>query len=114
MTTPPVVLSARNLHKEFRVLAPNRLGKERFVAVEDVSFELVEGGSLAVVGESGSGKSTCARMVMGLERPDSGSVELGGVPVSAHRKRDRSRWCSKIRRAPSTRGRPSLPRWPSA
>ena len=90
MTTPPVVLSARNLHKEFRVLAPNRLGKERFVTVEDVSFELVEGGSLAVVGESGSGKSTCARMVMGLERPDSGSVELGGVPVSAHRKRGRT------------------------
>ena len=37
-------------------------------ALNDVSFELFPGESLALVGESGSGKSTCARTLCGLNR----------------------------------------------
>ncbi|MGV9773411.1 ABC transporter ATP-binding protein [Streptosporangium sp. NPDC003464] len=48
------------------------------VAVDDVSFSLRPGGSLAVVGESGSGKTTTARMLVGLERPDAGRIHVGG------------------------------------
>jgi peptide/nickel transport system ATP-binding protein len=43
-----------------------------------VSFELYAGQSLGVVGESGSGKSTLARLVMALEPPSAGRVEMLG------------------------------------
>ena len=49
------------------------------VAVGGVSFELREGGSLAIVGESGSGKTTIARILVGLERATAGSITFGGV-----------------------------------
>ena len=49
-------------------------------AVRDVSFVVPVRGSLGLVGESGSGKSTTARMLVGLERPDSGTVRIGGTP----------------------------------
>jgi ABC-type glutathione transport system ATPase component len=47
-------------------------------AVDDVSFVLPEGGSLAIVGESGSGKTTVARMLTGLERPTAGTITACG------------------------------------
>ena len=47
-------------------------------AVDDVSFSLVEGEVLGLVGESGSGKTTLGRCIMGLYRPDSGSITFRG------------------------------------
>ncbi|WP_017933323.1 dipeptide ABC transporter ATP-binding protein [Nocardioides sp. Iso805N] len=47
-------------------------------ALDGVSLEVAQGESVAVVGESGSGKTTLARCVVGLEHPDSGSIELAG------------------------------------
>jgi len=66
MTEP--VLETRNLRKDF--------GGHR--AVDDVSFTLAAGRSLAIVGESGSGKTTVARMIVGLERPTSGTIAACG------------------------------------
>jgi peptide/nickel transport system ATP-binding protein len=51
-------------------------------AVDDVSFRLRRGTTLAVAGESGSGKSTVARMVLGLLQPSSGTVIFDGSDVS--------------------------------
>jgi ABC-type glutathione transport system ATPase component len=62
------ILVVEDLRKEFGPV----------VAVDDVSFSIVEGGSMAIVGESGSGKTTIARMIVGLLRPTSGRVEACG------------------------------------
>jgi peptide/nickel transport system ATP-binding protein len=51
-------------------------------AVDDVSFRLRRGTTLAIAGESGSGKSTLARMVLGLLQPSSGTVIFDGLDVS--------------------------------
>lgn len=49
-----------------------------YPVVNDVSFSVRPGGSLAIVGESGSGKTTTARMLVGLERPDTGRILVDG------------------------------------
>ncbi|MFD4668621.1 ABC transporter ATP-binding protein [Lentzea sp. NPDC058450] len=60
-------------------------------AVDDVSFTLAAGRTVALVGASGSGKSTIARMIARLSRPTSGEIRLtdaGGDPVPGRRYRD--------------------------
>ena len=52
-------------------------------AVRDVTLSLKQGETLAIVGESGSGKSTLARMVVGLETPTSGEMQIAGKDASA-------------------------------
>ncbi|MDO4565005.1 MAG: sugar ABC transporter ATP-binding protein [Clostridia bacterium] len=52
------------------------------VAVNDVSFEVLEGEVLALLGENGAGKSTMSKMICGVEKPDSGKILLDGKAVS--------------------------------
>jgi peptide/nickel transport system ATP-binding protein len=77
------VLMVEGLRKEFGST----------VAVDDVSFSLPQGGSLAIVGESGSGKTTIAKMIVGLERPSAGTIRACGEDRStpARSTRDRRR-----------------------
>jgi peptide/nickel transport system ATP-binding protein len=51
-------------------------------AVDEVSFEVHKGMTLALVGESGCGKSTVARLIVGLYAPSRGRIEFDGVEIS--------------------------------
>ena len=53
------------------------------VAVDDVSFEVGAGRVTGFVGPNGAGKSTTMRMMVGLTRPDTGTVDYAGVPYTA-------------------------------
>lgn len=75
MTTRPL-LEVRNLVVEYGS------GEHAYRAVDDVSFSVPAGGSLAVVGESGSGKSTIAKALVRLLRPTAGEVLLDGVDLA--------------------------------
>ncbi|MEL6234263.1 MAG: ABC transporter ATP-binding protein [Pseudomonadota bacterium] len=58
--------------------------------LEDVSFDVYPGMTVAVVGESGSGKSTTARCITGLLPPTSGEILFNGKPLpTSYQKRDR-------------------------
>lgn len=69
------LVEVSELHRVFSM----RRSKTGVTAVNKVSFTIEAGEAVGLVGESGSGKSTIARILMGLERSDSGSVLINGV-----------------------------------
>ena len=66
------VLSCRGVSKSFMGVA----------ALRDVSLGVDEGEILGIIGPNGSGKTTLFNILSGIERPDSGAVELGGEMVT--------------------------------
>ncbi len=78
--TAPPLLEVQGIGKAYA--GP---GGSRRTAVDGVSFALRKGTTLGIVGESGSGKSTVARIALGVEFPDTGSVLLHGRTWDQHR-----------------------------
>src|SRR2546430_1051527 len=84
------LLSVQNLKKHFPVtkglLLMKTIGWVK--AVDDISFTLQQGETLALVGESGRGKTTTAKLILRLEQPTSGEVLMDGKDVHALRGND--------------------------
>lgn len=70
------LLRCEDLSKTFKLS-----GGRQLRAVNGVSLAVEPGETLAIVGESGCGKSTVGRLLMGLETPTGGHLEVGGTPV---------------------------------
>lgn len=70
-----MVLSVSHLAKCYRV------GTTSVNVLQDVSFDLQTGETLALEGESGSGKSTVLHLIAGLDAPTSGSILVDGTQV---------------------------------
>ena len=73
-------ISAENVTKRFG----------DFVALDDVSIDVPDGGLTALLGPSGSGKSTLLRVIAGLEEPDEGRVVIHGQDTTGVRVQDRN------------------------
>ncbi|MFE6667427.1 ABC transporter ATP-binding protein [Streptomyces sp. NPDC057697] len=78
MTPAAPLLAVDGLRKTYGLPGGGRL-----TAADGITFTVPAGGSLGIVGESGSGKSTVARMLVGLVRPDAGSISVSGRPRAA-------------------------------
>jgi peptide/nickel transport system ATP-binding protein len=83
-TASPVLLSIEHLVKDFPVtrgaVLQRRVGSVS--AVADVSFAIRSGQTLGLVGESGCGKTTIGRLVVGLEKPNSGMINFQGMDLA--------------------------------
>jgi peptide/nickel transport system ATP-binding protein len=87
------LLVVSRLVKNFTVTAgavlQRRIGQVS--AVADVSFTIPAGSTFGLVGESGCGKTTVGRLIVGLEKPSSGSLVLGGRDLASLSGRERRR-----------------------
>ncbi|HEY7198990.1 MAG TPA: ATP-binding cassette domain-containing protein [Candidatus Dormibacteraeota bacterium] len=78
MTAEPL-FEVRDLTRRYRLPRTGfRRPPRTLTALAGVSLDLYRGESLGIVGESGSGKSTLLRLMLGLERPDAGTVAYRG------------------------------------
>jgi ABC-type oligopeptide transport system ATPase subunit len=85
----PLLLEVRGLTKRYPVRG-GLLGRRREItAVDDVSFEIRRGTTLALVGESGSGKTTVGLMLLGLLTPTAGAIDYDGAAPGRRRGRAR-------------------------
>lgn len=70
------ILNVRNLEKSYSS------GSKQLTVLHDISFDIEEKETFAIVGPSGSGKTTLLGLCAGLDRPDSGSIELCNTNLS--------------------------------
>jgi peptide/nickel transport system ATP-binding protein len=78
------LLELRNLVKEFPITSGAILQRRvaSVKAVSDVSFAVPAGTTFGLVGESGCGKTTIGKLIVALERPNSGSITVNGEDVA--------------------------------
>lgn len=67
-----------------------------FSVLSDINLKISPGQLVSVTGESGTGKSTLARIVLGIEKPDSGKVVLDGRSVPELKPSEYRQFRSKI------------------
>ncbi|TLP44303.1 nickel ABC transporter ATP-binding protein NikE [Cohaesibacter sp. CAU 1516] len=95
----PPLLECLHLTKQFPVAGASVYGlrrKERVTVLDDLSFTLQAGESVGLVGGSGAGKTTLARLLLGLCRPDAGSILIKGMDWNSLSRADARRMRQKV------------------
>ncbi|MCP4750439.1 MAG: ABC transporter ATP-binding protein, partial [Proteobacteria bacterium] len=87
----PTILSVKNISGVFAIKKSVFEKKQYLRAVDGVSLDLGKTDVLALVGESGCGKTTLSKMVLGLERTESGHIILEGKLLGRIAPKDRAR-----------------------
>ena len=75
------ILQVKNLTKKFGPPA------KRFIAVNNISFEVKEGEVLGLLGPNGAGKTTTIDMLLGLTKPTTGEIKIFDLPFEENRER---------------------------
>ena len=70
------VVEIRNLTKSYR------RGGQVVPVLQDITFDIMSGDFVALMGPSGSGKSTLLNLIAGIDKPDSGTLLVGGIDIT--------------------------------
>ena len=79
-----VQIRLRNLSRSFQE------GDQQHSVLKDLSAEFAAGETVALQGRSGSGKSTLLNLISGIDAPDTGTIEIAGLDITAMSERDRT------------------------
>jgi putative ABC transport system ATP-binding protein len=80
------LVEIRNLKKSYR------RGDQIVPVLTDISLDIQEGDFTALMGPSGSGKSTLLNLIAGIDKPDSGSLHVGGIDITSLSEGDLAEW----------------------
>ena len=96
MTQEAPIMRVKNVTREY-ITGGGLFSKSKsLMALKGISFDLIEGETLAIVGESGCGKSTLARILTMIDAPTDGVLEIEGREVDISKKRPDADLRSKI------------------
>lgn len=106
--TPHPILDIRDVSRTYKVSGGLMKPARSVQALQNVSIQIERGQTLGLVGESGCGKSTLASIILGLNKPDSGEVQINGQPVLSLGRLERSRMVQPVFQDPYSSLNPSF------
>jgi putative ABC transport system ATP-binding protein len=80
------IVEIRNLSKSYR------RGGQTVPVLEDLTFDIMAGDFIALMGPSGSGKSTLLNLIAGIDKPDRGTLLVGGIDITALSESELAGW----------------------
>lgn len=86
MTEKGAIVKIRDLSKSYV------RGSEVIPVLQDISFDIKEGEFLALMGPSGSGKSTLLNLIAGIDKPDRGTISVGGADITELSETELASW----------------------